>query len=175
MDYVRYLRSMVGTKPVIIVSAGVVIFDASGRLLMQRRTDDGTWGLIGGFMELGKTVETAARREVFEETGLTVGALTLFEVFSSRELVSFPNGDRTQVVTVSYLTEEVRETLRPDIEGLELRYFALHALPEPLFAPNTLSSRQFGRSTPLQPSAGVKFYLCERVKNARVSDMAARI
>lgn len=127
---------MVGTEPVIMVSAGVVIFDASGRLLMQRRADSGTWGLIGGLMELGETVEEAARREVFEETGLTVGALTLFEVFSSRELMEFPNGDQTQVVTVSYLTDTVRGTLRPDSEGLELRYFDLGALPGNLFPPN---------------------------------------
>lgn len=70
------------------------------------------------------------------ETGLEVGALTLFEVFSSREFVTFSNGDQTQVVTVSYLTDEVWGTLRPDDEGLELQYFDLGALPKNLFPPN---------------------------------------
>ncbi len=102
MDYIRYLRNMVGHEPVIMVAAGVVILNAEGELLMQRRADGSGWGLVGGFMELGETVEEAARREVFEETGLSVGQLELFGVFSAPELLTYPNGDRAQVVTISY-------------------------------------------------------------------------
>ena len=136
MDYIRYLRGMVGHKPVIMVTAGVVILDSEGELLMQRRADGSGWGLVGGFMELGETVEETARREVFEETGLTVGRLELFGVFSDSERFTYPNGDQAQVVTVSYLTDDVTGTLRLSSEGLELRYFALDALPENLFEPN---------------------------------------
>ena len=126
---------MVGSKPVIMVTAGVVIFNDVGELLLQRRADGSGWGLIGGFMELGETVEETARREVLEETGLTLGSLELFGVFSSAELLTAPNGDELQLVHIAYLTNEVRGTLQPDAEGLELRYFPLDALPEPLFAP----------------------------------------
>jgi len=87
-------------------------------------------------MELGETVEETARREVFEETGLTVSKLELFGVFSSPELQTFPNGDQAQVVNITYLTDAVSGTLQPDAEGLELRYFDLGALPEDLFPPN---------------------------------------
>ncbi len=104
MDYIRYIRSMVGQRPVIMVTAGVVILNAESELLMQRRADGSGWGLVGGFMELGESVEETARREVFEETGLTVGRLELFGVFSPPELVTYPNRDRAQIVTVSYLT-----------------------------------------------------------------------
>ncbi len=119
-----------------MVTAGVVILNADGELLMQRRADGSGWGLVGGFMELGESVEEAARREVSEETGLSVGKLELFGVFSAPELLTYPNGDRAQVVTVSYLAYEVSGTPRLSSEGLELRYFALGALPEHLFAPN---------------------------------------
>ena len=64
---------MVGTQPVIMVTADVGIFNGEGELLLQRRARDETWGLIGGFMELNETVEATARREALEETGLTVG------------------------------------------------------------------------------------------------------
>ncbi len=136
MDYIQYLRNMVGHEPVIMVAAGVIILNAEGELLMQRRADGSGWGLGGGFMELGETVEEAARREVLEKTGLSVGQLELFGVFSAPELLTYPNGDRAQVVTISYHTSGVSGTPRLSSEGLELRYFALNALPDNLFAPN---------------------------------------
>ncbi len=136
MDYIHYLRSLVGTEPVIMVTSDVGIFNGEGELLLQRRARDGTWGLIGGFMELGETVEETARREVFEETGLTVGKLELLGVFSSAKLLTFANGDQVQLVTVAYITGGPSGTPQLSTEGLELRYFALSALPEHLFAPN---------------------------------------
>lgn len=135
MDYIRYLREMVGAEPVIMVGAGVILFDDTGKLLMQRRADGGMWGLIGGYMELGETPEAAARREVFEETGLSVGGLELFGVFSTDGLWTYPSGDQVQIITVMFLTDGVTGTLEPDSEGLELRFFDLEALPEPIFPP----------------------------------------
>ncbi len=136
MNYIRYLREMVGTQPVIMVTADVSIFNGEGELLLQRRARDETWGLIGGFMELGEAVEETARREVLEETGLTVGQLGLLGVFSSAELLTFPSGDRIQLVTVGYVSDESNGTPQLSEEGLELRYFNLSVLPDPLFAPN---------------------------------------
>ena len=37
---------------------------------------DGMYSLLAGFIEPGETVEAAVRREVFEEAGITVGAVT---------------------------------------------------------------------------------------------------
>ena len=136
MDYIRDLRSMVGHEPVIMVTADVGVFNLQGELLMQRRARDGTWGLIGGFMELGETVEETARREVSEETGLAVGKLELLGVFSSAEPLTFPNGDRIQLVTVGYVSDEARGAPQLSAEGLELRYFDLGTLPDNLFLPN---------------------------------------
>lgn len=104
-------------------------------LLLQRRADDGTWGLVGGIMNLGETVEEAARREVFEETGLIVGELTLFGVFTDEHM--YPGGNQAWTVSIVYTSDEIRgEPVADGEEGLELRYFSLGALPEPLFAPN---------------------------------------
>lgn len=92
MDYIQYLREMVGNKPAIFVAAVILIRDHSGRLLLQRRSDDGTGGVVGGIMNLGETVEEAARREVFEETGLEVGELALFGVFTDEHV--YPGGNQ---------------------------------------------------------------------------------
>lgn len=135
MDYIQYLREMVGKKPAIFVAAVVLIRDHSGRLLLQRRSDDGTWGVVGGIMNLGETVEEAARREVFEETGLKVGELALFGVFTDEHV--YPGGNQTQTVSIVYTSDEIRgEPVADGEEGLELRYFDLDALPEPIFPPN---------------------------------------
>ena len=52
------------------------------RVLLQRRDDNGRWGLPGGSVEPGESVRTAVIREVHEETGLDVEPLRLIGVYS---------------------------------------------------------------------------------------------
>ena len=73
VGYVEALRRRIGHDPIIMTCAGCAVFDGAGRLLLQQRGDDGgPWGLPGGALELGETIEAAAVRETFEETGLRV-------------------------------------------------------------------------------------------------------
>jgi ADP-ribose pyrophosphatase YjhB (NUDIX family) len=62
-----------------IVGVGIVVLRPSEVLLVRRGKppDAGRWSLPGGAQELGETVEAAARRELLEETGLTVGEISL--------------------------------------------------------------------------------------------------
>jgi len=63
-----------------IVGIGVVLLKPPSEVLLIRRGRApmlGAWGLPGGAQELGETAEAAARRELQEETGLSVGELRL--------------------------------------------------------------------------------------------------
>src|SRR5512135_1153543 len=62
------------SKPpeVILPSVCAVALDASGRLLLHRRSDNGLWGLPGGKVDPGESVSAAVAREVLEETGFRV-------------------------------------------------------------------------------------------------------
>ncbi|RBP00800.1 NUDIX domain-containing protein [Rossellomorea aquimaris] len=80
MDYVKDLRRLVGHRPLILTGSVVLILNEDNELLLQHRTDGG-WGLPGGLMELGESLEDTARREVREETGLDIGAFLLRRKF----------------------------------------------------------------------------------------------
>ena len=59
------------------VGIGIVVIKDDQVLLCRRGKPPnlGTWTLPGGAQDLGETCETAARRELLEETGLSVGEL----------------------------------------------------------------------------------------------------
>src|ERR1700733_9481101 len=59
--------------PTIPVSAGALIFDRAGRLLILKPTYKSGWTIPGGVMEAdGETPWDACRREVLEECGIEV-------------------------------------------------------------------------------------------------------
>lgn len=86
----------------IVVTAGAIIQDASGRILLQRRSDFGNWGLPGGGMDAGEAVEETMIREVREETGLIITEYELYAVYSGpRMQYRYPDGN--EVVFVMFL------------------------------------------------------------------------
>jgi 8-oxo-dGTP diphosphatase len=71
----EHVRHAGVTLPAIPASAGALIFDRKGRLLILKPTYKTGWTIPGGVMEAdGETPWQACRREVAEECGLTVSA-----------------------------------------------------------------------------------------------------
>ena len=48
------LRAVWGNRPLLGVAAGALIQDEFGRVLLQRRGDDGLWGVVGGGLNPGE-------------------------------------------------------------------------------------------------------------------------
>ncbi len=129
MDYVKYLRQDVGSKKIILNCAGVVIV-RDGRILLQRRADDGKWGLVGGLLELEETYAAAAVREAKEETGLDVRLDAFLGVYHNYDMM-WPNGDRAHTLGAYYVASvSGGGEPRTDAESLELRFFSENELPE---------------------------------------------
>lgn len=143
-DYVRTMRSMIGTKPLLICGASIIII-RDGHILLQRRKDNGCWGYHGGCLELGEHLEDAARRELYEETGVKAKTMKLYGVFSGPELhYVYPHGDEVYNVDVVYVCDDFEGELSADKnEVSELRWFPFHAVPENLSPPVSGIIREF--------------------------------
>ena len=79
----------------------VVIPSDEGVVLIRRGSEpfEGQWALPGGFVEVGETVEEAARREAAEETGLAVEISHLVGVYSDPD--RDPRGHNVSVAFVA--------------------------------------------------------------------------
>lgn len=137
MSYIAELRALVGTRPLILPGTSVLVADEHGRLLLVFRAETRDWGLPGGFMEPGESFEDAGRREVREETGLHVGELTLFGVYSGPEYYyRYPHGDEVHNVTAAFTA--VARGSDVQVDGTEIsghRFFELDRLPDDILGP----------------------------------------
>ncbi|SDL82455.1 NUDIX domain-containing protein [Paenibacillus sp. OK060] len=100
----------------IVVTGGAIIRDHMGRILLQKRSDYGGWGLPGGGMEPGESIEETMIREVKEETGLDVSSYELASIYTGEKMkYTYPDGN--EVVFVMFLfnvTAELGEKLDDD-------------------------------------------------------------
>jgi ADP-ribose pyrophosphatase YjhB (NUDIX family) len=115
-------------------AVAAIIPDAEGKILLQRRSDNGLWGLPGGSVEIGESVCRAILREVREETGLTVEVLRLIGVYSDPrfQVVRYPDDNVVHYISLLFGCRTLSGTLELCDETLDLRYFAATALPTDL-------------------------------------------
>lgn len=104
MDYIRKIRQKLGSDRFIHPAARIIIENEQGQIAMIERTDNGRLGLPAGGLEENESIEACIRREVYEETGLTVDELVVIGISTdpARELVTYPNGDEVQYFTIEF-------------------------------------------------------------------------
>jgi ADP-ribose pyrophosphatase YjhB (NUDIX family) len=134
MSFVKEIRAAVGDdRPLLLAGTGLLLTDPDGRLLLVRRADDDTWGLVGGYLEIGEGPEEAARREAQEETGFEAEGVELFGVFAGPEIYHDYDQGRVHGVTIVYTGRVAggEPKIQPE-EVKEARFFPLDALPPKL-------------------------------------------
>lgn len=101
------------------VAAYGILRDATGRLLLVRAapylTVAGRWFLPGGGVEHGEAPLDALRREVAEETGLTVDEANLAGVLS--DTWPIPDGTLLHTVRLIYRVDRWAGELRSEAQG----------------------------------------------------------
>lgn len=136
-DYIGELRKLIGTRPIIMCGANVIIMDSSNRILLHHRVDNDTWGLPGGAMELGESLEQTAVREVNEEVGLICTNLKVFNIYSGNKLYyKYPDGNEVYNVTATFICRNYTGQIVVDkTEGKDAKFFNIDSIPDKISPP----------------------------------------
>lgn len=105
----------------IVVAVTAFIQDATGRLLMIRRTDNDLYAIPGGAQEIGETISQTVVREVSEETGITVDVTGLIGVYSDPgHLIAFSDGEVRQEFSLCFRARPMEGEPRTSNESKEV-------------------------------------------------------
>jgi ADP-ribose pyrophosphatase YjhB (NUDIX family) len=114
-------------KPVI-----TAIIEKNGKVLFGKRSKDpyfGKWDLIGGFVDVGETLEEAVAREVKEESGLEVSSSTFY--FNHTDIYkNAADGHITYNLAMHFLVEVKDGPFKPGDDIGELAWFSWDDLPQ---------------------------------------------
>src|SRR4051794_41874846 len=88
-------------------AVAALVRDGEGRILLQRRSDNGRWNLPAGAVDPGESPADAVVREVREETGLAVRPVRVAGVFGGRDGLRhrYPNGDEGEFTAIVFECE----------------------------------------------------------------------
>jgi 8-oxo-dGTP pyrophosphatase MutT (NUDIX family) len=106
------------------VSIGVRVMITDGeRILLVRHTYRGGWFMPGGGVHRHETLDAAARREAFEETGVRVRDVRLLGIYSNF-------GESKSDHVALFVSTEFGPLGNHDEEIAEVEWFPMDALPE---------------------------------------------
>jgi len=128
-DFIIDLRRHVGHDELWLPGVTSVVRRAD-EILLVRRADNRDWTPITGIVDPGEQPAVAARREVLEETGVTVEVERLAWVNAGPPVVH-ANGDRARYLdhcfTCRYVTGEAHVA---DDESIDVAWFTVSDLPQ---------------------------------------------
>jgi ADP-ribose pyrophosphatase YjhB (NUDIX family) len=131
--YQQYMDNLAHLSPILCVEAAVF---RNGKILLIRRSDDRTWALPGGMLEVGESPAQGVERELWEEAGVHGKAVRLLGLFDSR---LWPSKSRMQLCIAQFMVQTdvdphlpvpTKNSLSSHTETLDVDFFAEDHLPE---------------------------------------------
>ena len=133
MSYVTFYNGPEAPKPNMPAHLGsncIIVHD--GKLLLERRRDSDTWGLVGGGCKKWEEPEQAMAREIYEELGLRIpkDRFRKLKVYGNPgRVAAFRDGSIWRMVVVVYeLVLEELPRIRISSESKEARFFTKEEL-----------------------------------------------
>src|SRR5471030_513755 len=120
-------------RPAVSVDVVIVTREPKPRVLLIRRKHEpfeGMWAIPGGFVDMDEPLDDAARRELFEETGVRMKKLVQLHTFGD------PQRDpRGRNISVTYLALVDADKLAPRAgdDAAAVGWFSLHRPPRLAF------------------------------------------
>lgn len=116
------------------IGVGVIVIKDNKVLLGKRKGahGEGSWSFPGGHLELNESIEDCARREVLEETGLTIEGIELGTF--TNDIFDKESKHYVTLYAISKLGIGEARVMEPD-KCEAWRWFEWNALPRPLFIP----------------------------------------
>jgi ADP-ribose pyrophosphatase YjhB (NUDIX family) len=125
-----FLRSHVGSLPLVLPGATALIRNEEGRILLVRRMDTKLWIFPGGLLELGESLAGTVIRETGEETGMRIEPLRIRGIFGGHRVV-YPQGDTLYPVSTWFECAIRSGSPKPDsVEVDRADFFAPADFPE---------------------------------------------
>ena len=130
-SYIGQIRVKYGPDMVIETGVRIIIRDSAGRILLIKRTDKNRWEIPAGCVEPDENILEAARREVFDRTGLSIGSLRPFAYYSDPVYqLECPDGEKVQQYTMAFVTDDFSgEMLKSTDEVYDTGFFSFYNLP----------------------------------------------
>ena len=108
------------------------IITCNGRLLLEKRRDSDTWGLVGGGVKKQETELQAITREIYEELGLRIPKERFRKLSVYGEpgrIAAYKDGSVWRMVIVVFGLDFAEEPMmRISSESKELRFFTKEEL-----------------------------------------------
>lgn len=107
----------------IVPAVTAFIQDERGYLLLERRSDNGRWGMPGGVQEIGENISQTVAREVAEETGIVVEVIGLVGIFTDPgHVIEFSDGEVRQEFSLCFRARPIGGEISVSSESFEVRW-----------------------------------------------------
>jgi 8-oxo-dGTP pyrophosphatase MutT (NUDIX family) len=130
--YILDIRNKIGNQLLLLPSVTILVFDEERKVLLVKHSNEKLWVAPGGMIEPDESPETAALREMREETGTEIEIIRILGSFGGPDFrITYENGDEVVYVMTVYEAKIRSGHLRPDgFETLDIGYFSYEQTQE---------------------------------------------